>query len=101
VLCLVATLAVAAEEGMEMTCVRSDGKGNCVVGKMPDGNDLVLVGSGLKVGEKMVCHHRENLIHCTPRPAEEGRPRSVRASHPTAFRAEAQWSRKLEWTIPH
>ena len=66
VLCLVSTLAVAAEEGMEMTCVSSDGKGNCVVGKMPDGNDLVLVGSGLKVGEKMVCHHRENLIHCTP-----------------------------------
>ena len=53
VLCLISTLAVAAEEGMEMTCVSSDGKGNCVVGKMPDGNDLVLVGSGLKVGEKI------------------------------------------------
>jgi hypothetical protein len=61
---LVSTLAVAAEEGMEMTCTASDGKGNCVVGKMPDGKDLVLVGSGLKVGEKILCHHRENLIHC-------------------------------------
>jgi len=68
VLCLVATLAVAADEkeGMEMTCVKSDGKGNCVVGTMPDGKDLVLVGTGLKVGEKILCHHRENMIHCTP-----------------------------------
>jgi len=64
-LCLVATLAVAAEEGMEMACTASDGKGNCIVGKMPDGTDLVLVGSGMKVGEKMLCHHRENMIHCT------------------------------------
>ena len=70
-LCLVATLAVAAEEGMEMTCVSSDGKGNCIVGKMPDGTDLVLVGSGLKVGEKMVCHHRENMIHCVPVPPKK------------------------------
>jgi len=66
VLCLVATLAVAAEEGMEMTCVKSDGKGNCTVGTMPDGKDLVLVGTGLKVGEKILCHHRENMIHCVP-----------------------------------
>jgi hypothetical protein len=53
VLCLVSTLAVAAEEGMELTCTASDGKGNCVVGQMPGGKDLVLVGSGLKVGEKI------------------------------------------------
>lgn len=70
VLCLVSTLAVAAEEGMEMTCVRQD-KGNCVVGKMPDGSDLVLVGSGLKQGEKMLCHHRENMIHCVPVPPKK------------------------------
>jgi hypothetical protein len=68
---LVSTLAVAAEEGMEMTCTASDGKGNCVVGKMPDGKDLVLVGSGLKVGEKILCHHRENLIHCVPVPPKK------------------------------
>ena len=71
VLCLVSTLAVAAEEGMEMTCTASDGKGNCVVGKMPDGKDLVLVGSGMKVGQKMLCHHKENMIHCTPVPAKQ------------------------------
>ena len=74
VLCLVATLAVAAgekEEGMEMTCVKTDGKGDCVVGTMPDGKDLVLVGSGLKVGEKMLCHHRQNMIHCVPIPPKK------------------------------
>ena len=71
VLCLVATLAMAAEEGMEMTCVKSDGKGNCVVGTMPDGKDLVLVGTGLKVGEKILCHHRDNMIHCTPVPTKK------------------------------
>jgi len=75
VLCLVATLAVAAEEGMEMTCVRTSAstgeRGNCVVGKMPDGSDLVLVGTGLKVGEKMLCHHRDNMIHCTPVPTKK------------------------------
>ncbi len=68
VLCLVSTLAVAAEEGMELVCTASDGKGNCVVGKMPDGKDLVLVGSGLKVGEKILCQYRENIIHCVPVP---------------------------------
>ncbi|HEY5870681.1 MAG TPA: hypothetical protein VI542_34795 [Candidatus Tectomicrobia bacterium] len=70
-LCLVSTLAVAAEEGMEMTCVKSDGKGSCTVGTMPDGKDLILVGTGLKVGEKILCHHRENMIHCVPVPAKK------------------------------
>jgi hypothetical protein len=65
VLCLVSTLAVAAEEGMEMTCTKTDGKGGCTVGTMPDGKELVLVGSGMKMGEKMLCHHRDNMIHCT------------------------------------
>jgi hypothetical protein len=38
---------------------------------MPDGKDLVLVGTGLKVGEKILCHHRENMIHCTPVPTKK------------------------------
>lgn len=72
VLCLVATLAVAAEEkGMEMTCVKTDGKGDCTVGTMPDGKELVLVGSGMKQGEKMLCHHRANMIHCTITPTKK------------------------------
>jgi hypothetical protein len=72
-LCLVATLAGAADdkEGMEMTCVKTDGRGNCTVGTMPDGKELVLVGSGLKQGETMLCHHRQNMIHCVPVPAKK------------------------------
>jgi hypothetical protein len=73
VLCLVSTLAVAADEkgGMEMTCVKSSGKGECTVGTMPDGKELVLVGTGLKVGEKILCHHRDNMIHCVPAPTKK------------------------------
>jgi hypothetical protein len=37
---------------------------------MPDGKDIVLVGTGLKVGEKIFCHYRENIIHCVPAPAK-------------------------------
>ncbi|MGE3537330.1 MAG: hypothetical protein AB7N91_07820 [Candidatus Tectimicrobiota bacterium] len=72
VLCLVSTLAVAAEEkGMEMSCMKSDGKGQCTVGTMPDGKELVLVGSGMKEGDKMLCHHRDNMIHCVPAPPKK------------------------------
>jgi hypothetical protein len=72
-LCLVTTLAVAADdkEGMKMTCVKTDGSGNCTVGTMPDGKELVLVGSGLKQGETMLCHHRQNMLHCVPVPAKK------------------------------
>ncbi len=73
VLCLVSTLAVAADEkgGMEMTCTVSDGKGNCTAGTMPDGKTNVLVGPGMKVGEKMLCHHRDNMLHCVPTPTKK------------------------------
>ena len=73
VLCLVSTLAVAADEkeGMEMTCTKTDGKGDCTAGTMPDGKESVLVGSGLKVGQKMLCHHRDNMLHCVPVPTKK------------------------------
>src|SRR5207302_126811 len=51
VLCLVSTLAVA----MEMTCAKDDGKGDCIAATGPDGKTLVVVGEGLKWGEKMDC----------------------------------------------
>src|SRR6266702_1068682 len=53
-LCLVATLAVADE----MTCTASDGKGNCTTAVGADGKPVVVVGEGLKVGEKMDCVDR-------------------------------------------
>jgi len=58
--CLVSTLALADE----MTCTASDGKGTCTTATGPDGTSLVVVGEGLKVGEKMDCVDRGNMIAC-------------------------------------
>jgi hypothetical protein len=62
VLCLVSTLAVADE----MTCTASDGKGNCTAATGPDGKVVVVVGEGVKVGEKMDCQHKGSTIDCKP-----------------------------------
>lgn len=62
VLCLVSTLAVADE----MTCTASDGKGNCTAATGPDGKVVVVVGEGVKVGEKMNCVHVGSTIDCKP-----------------------------------
>jgi len=60
-LCLVSTLAGA----VEMTCRASDGKGNCTAGSGPDGKEVVVVGTGISVGEKMDCVDKGNVIECT------------------------------------
>jgi lipid-binding SYLF domain-containing protein len=60
VLCLVSTVAVA----VEMTCRASDGKGNCTAASGPDGREVVVVGEGLKPGDKMECVVRATLIDC-------------------------------------
>lgn len=59
-LCLVSTLAMATE----MTCVKDNGKGDCVAALDPDGKTVVVVGEGLKSGEKMDCVDRGNMIAC-------------------------------------
>ena len=59
-LCLVSTLAVAGE----MTCTASDGKGNCTAATGPDGTPVVVVGEGVKVGERMDCQDRGTMIDC-------------------------------------
>ena len=60
-LCLVSTLAIAAE----MTCAASDGKGNCTAAVGPDGKVVVVVGIGIEVGDKMDCVDKGNAIECT------------------------------------
>jgi hypothetical protein len=60
VLCLVSTVAVAAE----MTCTASDGKGNCTAAAGPDGKVVVVVGEGIKVGEKMDCVDKGGVLEC-------------------------------------
>jgi hypothetical protein len=59
-LCLVSTLAGA----VEMTCRASDGKGNCTAGSGPDGKEVVIVGTGIAVGEKMDCIQQFPLMTC-------------------------------------
>ena len=48
----------------EMTCVRDDGKGNCVAATGPDGQTVVVIGEGLRTGEQMSCVDRGNMIAC-------------------------------------
>ena len=67
VLCLVSTVAMA----VEMTCMASDGKGNCTAATGPDGREVVVVGEGLKPGDKMECVDRVTLIDCTAQAALE------------------------------
>jgi predicted ribosome-associated RNA-binding protein Tma20 len=61
-LCLISTLTVATE----MTCVKDDGKGQCIAATDPDGKIVVVVGDGLKAGEQMDCEDRGNMIACQP-----------------------------------
>ena len=58
--CLVSTLALAEE----MTCTASDGKGTCTTATGADGTPVVVVGEGVKVGEKMDCVDRGTMIAC-------------------------------------
>jgi lipid-binding SYLF domain-containing protein len=67
VLCLVSTWAVAAE----MTCRASDGKGNCTAAAGPDGKEVVVVGEGLKPGDKMECVDRGTRIDCIAQASPE------------------------------
>jgi hypothetical protein len=57
---LVSSLAVATE----MTCAKDDGKGQCIAATDADNQTVVVVGEGIKAGEKMSCVDRGNMIAC-------------------------------------
>jgi hypothetical protein len=48
----------------EMTCAKDDGKGDCIAATGPDAKTVVVVGEGVKTGEKMTCVDRGNMIAC-------------------------------------
>ena len=48
----------------EMTCARDDGKGECIAATSPDNKTVVVVGEGVKTGEKMSCVDRGHMIAC-------------------------------------
>ena len=63
VICLISTLAVAGE----MTCAKDDGKGDCIAATTREGQTIVVVGMGVKMGEQMDCMDRGNMIECARR----------------------------------
>ena len=60
VLCLVSTLAMATE----MTCAKDDGKGTCIAATDATNDTVVVVGEGVKTGERMSCVDSGNMIAC-------------------------------------
>ena len=48
----------------EMICAKDDGKGVCMAGTDADNQTVVVVGEGVKTGEKMSCVDRGNMIAC-------------------------------------
>jgi predicted ribosome-associated RNA-binding protein Tma20 len=48
----------------EMICAKDDGKGQCIAGTGAENHTVVVVGEGVKAGEKMSCVDRGNMIAC-------------------------------------
>ena len=48
----------------EMICAKDDGKGGCIAGTDAENHTVVVVGDGVKAGEKMSCVDRGNMIAC-------------------------------------
>ena len=48
----------------EMICAKDDGKGMCIAGTDAENHTVIVVGDGVKAGEKMSCVDRGNMIAC-------------------------------------
>jgi predicted ribosome-associated RNA-binding protein Tma20 len=48
----------------EMTCAKDDGKGTCIAATDANKGMAVVVGEGVKTGERMSCVDRGNMIAC-------------------------------------
>jgi len=59
VMFIVSTLAVAAE----MTCSKADDKG-CTMAKDAGGKEMAVMGSGVKMGDKMDCMDKAGKMEC-------------------------------------
>ena len=55
----------------EMTCIRDDGKGNCLSAAEANGPTVVVGGKGMKKGDKMQCRDVGNGILCQAVPPGE------------------------------
>jgi predicted ribosome-associated RNA-binding protein Tma20 len=64
VACQALVMASPPPVPFEMTCAKDDGKGECIAATDAEGKTLVVVGEGVKTGEKMHCVDRGNMITC-------------------------------------
>ena len=48
----------------EMICTKDDGKGQCIAATGAENQTVVVVGDGVKAGEKMRCVDRGTMIAC-------------------------------------
>ncbi len=61
-LALASTLAIA--QGEPMTCMADDGKGNCTAVADSSGHTMIVIGEGVKTGDKVTCQNRGYMINC-------------------------------------
>jgi hypothetical protein len=48
----------------EMTCAKDDGAGTCIAAESAEGKTVIVVGTGVKRGEKMTCVERGSVTEC-------------------------------------
>jgi hypothetical protein len=53
-------------QSRDMTCMTDDGKGNCIGAAEANGPTVVVIGEGMKKGDKMHCQDFGNGITCQP-----------------------------------
>ena len=51
---------------MKLTCIKDNGKGDCVAATGADGKEMVVNGEGLKSGAMMDCVDRGTVVECSP-----------------------------------
>jgi predicted ribosome-associated RNA-binding protein Tma20 len=64
--CQPLVMASAPLVPFEMTCAKDDGKGQCIAATDANNDTVVIVGEGVKSGERMRCVDRGNMIACQP-----------------------------------
>jgi predicted ribosome-associated RNA-binding protein Tma20 len=65
--CQPLVMASAPLVPFEMSCAKDDGKGTCIAATGTNNDTVVVVGEGVKTGEKMSCVDRGNMIACQAR----------------------------------
>jgi hypothetical protein len=65
VLCVVSTLALAEE----MTCSKDNGK-DCIMVKDANGDEVEVMVSGVKAGDKLICTQTRDRMMCQKDPGK-------------------------------